>query len=51
MKKRSPVGKKISKLMHEGKDQRQSVAIALDMQRKHRLTRSGGYHRVKRKRT
>ena len=41
------VGKKISKLMHEGKPQDQAVAEALSMERAHRLTESGGYKRVK----
>ena len=40
------VGKKISILMGEGKPQKQSVAIALSMERKHRLTDAGGYMRV-----
>ena len=46
---RSParVGKKIAKLKAEGKSQDQSVATALSMERKHRLTESGGYKRVK----
>lgn len=41
------VGKKISKLKHEGKSQDQSVAMALSMERKGRLTEKGGYKRVK----
>ncbi len=41
------VSKKISKLVHEGKPQRQAVAIALSMQREHRLTKEGGYRRKK----
>lgn len=41
------VSKKISKLVHEGKPQRQAVAMALAMKRAGRLTRSGGYRRAK----
>ena len=41
------VGKKISHLMDEGKPQDQAVAMSLEMERKHRLTESGGYKRVK----
>jgi hypothetical protein len=41
------VGKKISKLVHEGKPQKQAVATALNMEREHRLTPSGGYKHVK----
>lgn len=41
------VGKKISHLMHEGKPAEQAQAMALEMERKHRLTESGGYKRVK----
>ena len=41
------VGKKISHLIHEGKPQDQAVAIAINMEKKHRLTESGGYKRVK----
>jgi hypothetical protein len=40
------VSKKIGKLMHEGKPQKQAVAMALSMKRAHRLTKSGGYRRV-----
>lgn len=43
--KKERVGKKISKLMHEGKPQDQAVAMALNMEREHRLTDSGGYKR------
>ena len=45
-KKRGPVSKKISKLMHEGAEQDQAVATALNMKRKGRLTKEGGYIRV-----
>ena len=41
------VGKKIEHLMDEGKPQKQAVAMSLEMERKHRLTESGGYKRVK----
>lgn len=41
------VGKKISKLVHEGKPQKQAVAMAINMKREGRLTSSGGYKRVK----
>ena len=44
---KTAVGKKISKLVHEGKPQKQAEAIALQMQRSGRLTSSGGYKRVK----
>lgn len=46
---RSPEGKKISKLRHEGEPQDRAVAIALNMKRAHRLTPSGGYIRSKKK--
>lgn len=39
------VGKKIEKLMAEGKSQDQAVATALAMQRAGRLTARGGYRR------
>lgn len=48
--KKSAESKKISKLMHEGKSQDQSVAMALNMKREGRLTPSGGYRRAGRKR-
>ena len=41
------VGKKIAHLMEEGKSQDQSVAMAINMEKKGRLTESGGYKRVK----
>lgn len=41
------VGKKISKLVHEGKPQKQAVATALNMEREGRLTSGGGYKHVK----
>ena len=43
------VGKKIEHLMDEGKSRDQSIAMALNMERKHRLTESGEYKRVKKK--
>jgi hypothetical protein len=46
-KKQSRVSKKISILRHEGIPERQSVAMALQMNRDKRLTKSGGYRRVK----
>jgi len=49
--KKSAESKKISKLMHEGKSQDQSVAMALNMKREGRLTPSGGYRRKRRKET
>lgn len=39
------VSKKISKLMHEGEPQKKAVAMAMSMEREHRLTESGGYKR------
>ena len=47
---RNRVSKKISKLRHEGMPRDQSVAMALNMKREGRLTPSGGYRRVGRKR-
>ena len=46
---RSParVGKKISMLEHEGKPPKQAIAMAMEMERHHRLTQSGRYKRVK----
>jgi hypothetical protein len=41
------VGKKIGHLIREGKPKDQAVAMALNMEREHRLTESGGYQRVK----
>jgi hypothetical protein len=45
--KKSAVSKKISKLVREGVSQKQAVAEALSMKRAGRLTKSGGYRRVK----
>jgi hypothetical protein len=47
---RTGVSLKISKLRREGTPQRQAVAEALSMQRAGRLTASGGYRRVGKKR-
>lgn len=44
------VGKKISHLIGEGKPRDQAVAMALSMERAGRITPSGGYRRVKKKR-
>ena len=44
------VGKKISTLAHEGVEAPQRVAMALNMERKGRLTPSGGYIRAGSKR-
>lgn len=44
---KSAVGKKIAKLVREGKPQKQAEAIALQMERSGRLTPGGGYKRVK----
>jgi hypothetical protein len=46
---RSParVGKKISHLMDEGKSPEQAQAMAINMEKKHRLTEYGGYKHVK----
>jgi hypothetical protein len=50
MKKRSRVSKKISVLRHEGVPEKQAVATAINMGKKHRITASGGYRRVSKKR-
>jgi hypothetical protein len=50
-KKKDAVGKKISKLVKEGVPQKQAVAEALSMKRAGRLTKSGGYRRVHKKRS
>jgi hypothetical protein len=42
------VGKKISKLKDEGESDDQSIATALNMKRKGRLGKRGGYKRGKR---
>jgi len=43
------VGKKIEILRGEGVKRDQAIATALAMERKHRLTKSGGYIRAKKK--
>ena len=43
---KTPVSKKISKLVREGEPQDQAVATALSMKRAGRLTKSGGYIRA-----
>lgn len=40
------VSQKISRLVHEGKPQKQAVATALSMQRAGRITKGGGYRHV-----
>jgi excisionase family DNA binding protein len=49
MKKNSPelVSKKIKVLVDEGVPQKQAVATAINMGKKGRITKSGGYRRVK----
>jgi hypothetical protein len=49
-KKRSAVSKKISTLRHEDVPEDQAVAMALNMKREGRLTKSGGYKRAGRRR-
>lgn len=46
MKSKDAVSSKISKLVREGKPQKQAVATALNMEREGRLTPGGGYKRV-----
>jgi hypothetical protein len=46
-KRKDRVSKKISILRHEGVPQEQAVAESLSMKRAGRLTKSGGYRRVK----
>lgn len=41
------VEKKIKHLMKEGTPRKEAIATALNMERKNRLTESGGYKRVK----
>lgn len=43
--KKDGVGRKISKLRHEGKSRKQAVATALNMKREGRLGSRGGYRR------
>lgn len=46
---KSPVSKKISKLREEGVSEDQAVAESINMEKEGRLTKSGGYKRVSRK--
>lgn len=46
---RDRVSKKISHLRHEGYPQKQAVAMAINMGKEGRITKSGGYRRKKRK--
>ena len=48
---KSPVSRKISKLVREGYPHKQAVAIALNMQSKGRLGHKGGYRRKSRKKS
>lgn len=50
MNSRKRVSKKISKLRHAGERPDVAVATALSMARKNRITKSGGYRRVKKSR-
>tara|TARA_R100001163_G_scaffold12296_1_gene11408 strand:+ start:3303 stop:3467 length:165 start_codon:yes stop_codon:yes gene_type:complete len=47
VKKKTAVGKKISKLKKEGKSMKQAIATALNMKKKGKLTKSGAYKRKK----
>jgi len=47
--KNARVSKKISILEHEGVPHKKAIATALNMERKHRITESGGYRRVKKR--
>jgi hypothetical protein len=44
------IGRKISKLRHEGVPQREAVGKAMGMARANRITKTGGYRRVKKSR-
>jgi len=48
MNSRDRISKKISKLRHEGVRQDQAVGMAMGMARKNRITKGGGYRKVKR---
>ena len=48
-KRKTAVGKKISKLRKKGKSQRAAVATALSMKRAGRIGPKGGYKRKKKK--
>jgi len=43
------ISRKISKLRHEGKPQREAIGMAMGMARKNRITKSGGYRRIAKK--
>lgn len=45
---RSRVSAKVSHLVEEGHPQKQAVAMAMSMEREHRLGPGGGYKRAKR---
>jgi hypothetical protein len=47
---RARISKKISKLRHEGVSRDQSIATAINMGKRGRITKSGGYRRVKKSR-
>ena len=49
MRKKAAISKKISHLVHEGKPQKQAVAMAMNMAREGRLTAEGGYRRKRKK--
>jgi len=49
MKRDNLVSKKISHLVKEGTPHKQAVAMAINMGKKHRITESGGYRPVKKK--
>jgi hypothetical protein len=50
MNSRERVSKKIRKMRHEGERRDVAVATALNMARKNRITKTGGYKRVKKSR-
>jgi hypothetical protein len=45
--KNARVSKKISHLEHEGTPHKQAIAMAINMEKKHRITPSGGYRHVR----
>jgi len=47
--KQDRISKKIQHLAQEGYPNKQAIAIALNMEREHRITKSGGYKRVKKR--
>ena len=44
---KAAIGKKIGILEHEGTPPKQAIAMAINMDKEHRLTPEGGYKRVK----